>query len=195
MVLLTKIPVSPDHPRTEREFLLKLRNFRVCLFLAQRKSRYKKVQARSLIGGQYQSPQKGRGLEYAETRAYEPGDDVRHIDWRVTARTERPHTKLFREERERPLMILLVLNRSMFFGTRQRLNQLKPSGLLHWLDGRRFTGVTVLAACVWEMEVTWNSSRKDPASTSCSSCISGQHSTISCWNRLWDRIGVSTRRM
>ncbi|MDP6206090.1 MAG: DUF58 domain-containing protein, partial [SAR324 cluster bacterium] len=75
--------------------------------LAQRKSRNKKVQARSRIGGQYQSAQKGRGLEYAETRAYEPGDDVRHIDWRVTARTERPHTKLFREERERPLMILL----------------------------------------------------------------------------------------
>ena len=103
--------------------------------LAQRKSRNKKFQARSRIGGQYQSPQKGRGLEYAETRAYEPGDDVRHIDWRVTARTERPHTKLFREERERPLIILLVLNRSMFFGTRQRLKSsqaLRAAALAGW---------------------------------------------------------------
>ena len=47
---------------------------------------------------------KGRGIDFAEVRAYQPGDDVRAIDWRVTARKNKPHTKLFREERERPAL-------------------------------------------------------------------------------------------
>ncbi len=53
--------------------------------------------------GDYQSPFKGRGMEFDESRLYQPGDDIRNIDWRVTARTGKTHTKLFREERERPL--------------------------------------------------------------------------------------------
>jgi uncharacterized protein (DUF58 family) len=57
-------------------------------------------------------------MEFAESRIYQPGDDVRSIDWRVTARTGRPHTKLFQEERERPVILLVDLGASMFFGTR-----------------------------------------------------------------------------
>ena len=60
--------------------------------LAQRRS------ADALSGAQ-QSPFRGRGMEYAESRLYAAGDDVRHIDWRVTARTGRPHTKLFQPAR------------------------------------------------------------------------------------------------
>ncbi len=78
---------------------------------------------------------KGRGMEYAETRLYEPGDDVRRIDWRVTARTDRPHTKLFREERERPIMIFLDLDRSMYFGTKRRLKAvqaIRAAALFGW---------------------------------------------------------------
>ncbi|HJL85554.1 MAG TPA: DUF58 domain-containing protein [SAR324 cluster bacterium] len=103
--------------------------------LAQRNIKKKKIQTINRLGGQYHSSHKGRGLEYAETRTYEPGDDVRHIDWRVTARTERPHTKLFREERERPLMLLVDCSRSMYFGTRQRLKSVQAmhgAAILGW---------------------------------------------------------------
>lgn len=67
-------------------------------------------------GGQL-SRVRGRGIDYQESRAYQPGDDIRHMDWRVTARTSRPHTKLYREERERPVIVMVDLNPSMFFGT------------------------------------------------------------------------------
>lgn len=57
-------------------------------------------------------------MEFAETRPYVAGDDVRSLDWRVTARTGRVHTKLFREERERPVLLAVDCRASMFFGTR-----------------------------------------------------------------------------
>ena len=75
-----------------------------------------KIHARQ--GGAYMSSFKGRGMEFDESRLYMPGDDIRNMDWRVTARTGDPHTKVFREERERPVLIWLDLNASMFFGTR-----------------------------------------------------------------------------
>ena len=74
--------------------------------------------ARALQSGQYLSRFKGRGMEFDETRLYTPGDDVRHLDWRVTARTGAPHTKLFREERERPVFLSVDYRASMFFATR-----------------------------------------------------------------------------
>ena len=70
------------------------------------------------MAGGHGSRFRGRGMEFAESRVYQPGDDVRSIDWRVTARTGRPHTKLFQEERERPVILLVDLGASMFFGTR-----------------------------------------------------------------------------
>lgn len=69
-------------------------------------------------GGEYQSPFRGRGMEFDESRLYQPGDDIRNIDWRVTARTGKTHTKLFREERERPVLVWIDFRRSMFFATR-----------------------------------------------------------------------------
>ncbi|HUY02057.1 MAG TPA: DUF58 domain-containing protein [Rhodocyclaceae bacterium] len=68
--------------------------------------------------GGYHSPFKGRGMEFDEVRPYMQGDDVRILDWRVTARTGRPHTKLFREERERAVLLWVDLRRPMFFATR-----------------------------------------------------------------------------
>lgn len=73
---------------------------------------------RTLHAGAYASAFRGRGMEFDETRAYQPGDDVRAIDWRVTARTGRVHTKLFHEERERPVLMLVDQRRHMRFGTR-----------------------------------------------------------------------------
>lgn len=72
-----------------------------------------------LVGG-HLSPYKGRGMEFSEVRQYQPGDDIRTIDWKVTARTGEVHTKIFQEERERPVFLLLDLQDSMFFGSKKR---------------------------------------------------------------------------
>jgi uncharacterized protein (DUF58 family) len=74
--------------------------------------------AKALQSGQYLARFKGRGMEFDETRLYTPGDDVRSLDWRVTARTGKAHTKLFREERERPIFLSVDYRASMFFATR-----------------------------------------------------------------------------
>ena len=71
--------------------------------------------------GERAAPVRGRGMDFDEVRPYQPGDDLRSIDWRVTARKGKPHTKVFREERERPTLIVVDQTRSMFFGSRGRL--------------------------------------------------------------------------
>lgn len=73
---------------------------------------------RSKRSGGYVSRFKGRGMEFDEARLYQPGDDIRSIDWRVTARTGKPHTKLYREERERPVFISVDNRATMRFATR-----------------------------------------------------------------------------
>ncbi|HTW75571.1 MAG TPA: DUF58 domain-containing protein [Steroidobacteraceae bacterium] len=86
--------------------------------------------------GPHASAQRGRGVEFQEVRAYVPGDDPRSIDWRVTARRGRPHTKLFREERERPVWLLVDLDPLMFFGTRGQLKcalAVRAAALLAWV--------------------------------------------------------------
>jgi uncharacterized protein (DUF58 family) len=74
-----------------------------------------------LFAGQYQSVFKGRGMEFAEVRQYLPGDDVRTIDWNVTARTGIPHVKRFVEERELTVMLLVDASASTHFGTVKQL--------------------------------------------------------------------------
>lgn len=76
----------------------------------------------SLFGGEYQSAFKGRGMEFSEVRAYTYGDDIRQIDWNVTARTGDPFIKIFEEEREQTLMLCIDISQSGTFGT---LNQSK----------------------------------------------------------------------
>src|SRR6185295_10714983 len=74
-----------------------------------------------LFAGQYQSVFKGRGMEFAEVRQYLPGDDIRTIDWNVTARTGEPHVKRFTEERELTVMLLVDASSSTHFGTVKQL--------------------------------------------------------------------------
>ena len=74
----------------------------------------------STFGGEYQSVFRGQGMEFAEVREYQPGDDVRTIDWNVTARSAEPHVKKHVEERELTLFLLLDLSGSEQFGTRGR---------------------------------------------------------------------------
>jgi len=73
--------------------------------------------SRHLFTGGYHSAFKGRGMSFSEVRVYRPGDDVRTIDWNVTARTGEPHVKIFEEERELTVMLLVDISASAFFGT------------------------------------------------------------------------------
>lgn len=73
--------------------------------------------ARSLLTGGVRTRLRGRGVDFDEVRVYQPGDDVRSIDWRVTARTQVPHTKIFHEERERPVFVVADQRSPMFFGS------------------------------------------------------------------------------
>ena len=76
---------------------------------------------KSILAGSHGSRFRGRGMDYAESRTYHPGDDVRRIDWRVTARTGITHTKTYIEERERPIILAIDFSPSMFFGSRKCL--------------------------------------------------------------------------
>ncbi|USH01733.1 DUF58 domain-containing protein [Grimontia kaedaensis] len=90
----------------------------------------------SQLSGQHASRQKGRGMNFSEVRPYQPGDDIRAIDWRVTARTGKAHTKLFTEEREQPVMLMIDLSTSMKFGSQLMLKSVQAShfaSLLSWL--------------------------------------------------------------
>ena len=83
--------------------------------------------SRALRNGQQSSRLYGRGMDYAESRAYQAGDDVRRLDWRLTARSGKLHTKLFQEDREGSLLILLDTHASMHFGTRERFKSVQAA--------------------------------------------------------------------
>ena len=90
---------------------------------------------RAQQSGGYMSVLKGRGMEYDESRPYQAGDDIRHLDWRVTARSGKPHTKLFREERERPVYICTDFSTSMFFATQgsfKSVQAARAAAILAW---------------------------------------------------------------
>ncbi len=94
------------------EDLLRLRYLSQNLTLVTRRN------SSALMDGSQRTRARGRGMEFAEVRPYQAGDDIRTIDWRVTARTQSPHTKLFQEERERPVFVMVDQRSPMFFGSR-----------------------------------------------------------------------------
>ena len=75
----------------------------------------------SLLAGRHASKLRGRGLNFEEVRHYLPGDDVRQIDWKVTARTGEPHSRVYTEERERPVLLVVDQRLGMFFGSVRNL--------------------------------------------------------------------------
>jgi uncharacterized protein (DUF58 family) len=97
--------------------------------------------------GSYLSHIRGRGMDFDETRGYQAGDDIRFMDWRVMARSGRAHTKLFREERERPVFIVLDQSLSMRFGSRVTFKSVvaaQAAAILAWAavhQGDRVGGV------------------------------------------------------
>jgi uncharacterized protein (DUF58 family) len=95
-----------------------------------------KASIRSRQSGGYISHSKGRGMEFDESRLYQPGDDIRSIDWRVTARSGKTHTKIFREERERPVFISVDDRPTMHFATRgvfKSVQASKIAALIAWM--------------------------------------------------------------
>ncbi len=99
------------------------------------------------VQGHALSSLRGRGMEYAESREYAQGDDARHIDWRLTARSGRTHTKLFQAERERLSLIVADTSPALYFGTRVRFKSLQAAragALAAWLavrDGDRIAAL------------------------------------------------------
>ena len=83
----------------------------------------------SILSGRYASRLRGRGLDFEELRRYLPGDDVRTIDWKVTARTRSPHVRVYTEEKDRSVLLLVDQRQHMFFGTRDRLKSVTAAEL------------------------------------------------------------------
>src|SRR5918992_1045726 len=82
----------------------------------------------STLTGRHASRLRGRGLNFEEIRRYLPGDDIRHMDWRVTARTRKPHVRVYSEERDRPVLLVIDQRQNMFFGSRRAMK----SALAAW---------------------------------------------------------------
>ena len=98
------------------------------------------LRVNSLQTGAYVSHFRGRGMEFDESRPYQPGDDPRSIDWRVTARSTTAYTKLFREERERPVLVCADLRSNMHFATRgcfKSVNAARAAALIAWAAHHR----------------------------------------------------------
>lgn len=91
--------------------------------------------SRSAVAGIHYSHFRGRGLEFESVRKYVPGDDIRNLDWRVTARTGLPHLKIFQQERQRRIVLCVDMNAAMRFGTRctfKSVQAARVAALLGW---------------------------------------------------------------
>ena len=100
----------------------------------------------SLLAGRHASKVRGRGLDFAELRPYLPGDDIRTMDWRVTARTGRPHVRVYTEEKDRPVLLVVDQRQNMFFGSKRAMKSVtaaEAAALVAWrvlTDGDRVGG-------------------------------------------------------
>ncbi|MHA7130551.1 DUF58 domain-containing protein [Algoriphagus namhaensis] len=83
----------------------------------------------SILGGKHASKLRGRGLDFEEVRMYEKGDDIRTIDWKVTARTQVTHSRVYSEEKEKPALIVVDQSKSMFFGSQKRMKSVVAAEL------------------------------------------------------------------
>ncbi|MEO7431031.1 MAG: DUF58 domain-containing protein [Dokdonella sp.] len=125
--------MSPSHTNATRVALDEL----IALgALAHGASLMKSRRSPALRAGGNTSRWRGRGVDFRESRIYQAGDEIRHMDWRVTARSGKPHTKLFEEEREQGLLLAMDLNPGMRFGTRVRFKSVqaaRAAALLAWM--------------------------------------------------------------
>lgn len=123
------MPVLSDGIHPSREELIGLRLQAGSLPLHPRQT------VQSVIAGNHRSPFRGRGMDYVESRSYQSGDDIRNMDWRVTARSGRAHVKVYQEERERPVVILADFGPGMFFATEGAFKSIiaaRAAALIGW---------------------------------------------------------------
>lgn len=118
------------------------------LEMAAREFHFKPRQpVHSVLAGRHASRVRGRGLDFEELRVYLPGDDIRSMDWRVTARSGVPHVRVYSEEKDRPVLLLVDQRMNMFFGTRRAMKSVsaaEAAALVAWrvlMDGDRVGGL------------------------------------------------------
>lgn len=111
---------------------------------------------RTAAAGLATSPMRGRGMEYAESREYTVGDDARHVDWRLTARTGRAHTKVFHAERERLTLLVADTSPALYFGTRLRFKSVQAAragAVVAWHAAGEGDRVAIMRASLREAPV------------------------------------------
>ncbi len=97
--------------------------------LRSRAVAFGQTRSRRRLAGVHSSRYRGRGMDYRESRHYQSGDDIRTMDWRITARTGHPHVKLFDEERERPIVVLVDFSPTLFFASRGAFKSVQAARL------------------------------------------------------------------
>lgn len=103
----------------------------------------------SLLAGRHASKVRGRGLAFEELRPYLPGDDIRTMDWRVTARTGRPHVRVYSEEKDRPVRLLVDQRMNMFFGTRRVMKSVAAAEVAALIAWRTLAEDDRVGGCVF----------------------------------------------
>ncbi len=138
--------MQEEHREIDNRVHVDLAHLQSMQRFARRVSFLPKQPAGSVLNGQHASRLRGRGLNFEELRQYQKGDDVRTIDWKVTARTREPHVRVYSEERDRPVLILVDQRMSMFFGSKLNMKSVtaaEAAALAAWrirLQGDRVGG-------------------------------------------------------
>ena len=133
-VTVNKSKLSSNGIVTELSRLLRSRHW------AQNLTLFSPQAARNMLLGNVRSRFRGRGMEFEEVRRYQPGDDIRTIDWKVSARTQSTYTKLFCEERERPCHIIVDQRSSLFFGSNRQFKSVLAAELATALSWAALAG-------------------------------------------------------
>ena len=126
--------------------------FEELIALRERKSTLKPCSRRAVkttTPGNHHSPFRGQGLEFDSVREYVPGDDIRNIDWRVTARTGVPYLKVFKEERERHLLLCVDMNAAMRFGTKNTFKSVQAARIAALLGWQGFAQHDSVSGCLF----------------------------------------------
>jgi len=111
--------------------------------------------SQSLLAGRRASKLRGRGMDFEELRAYVPGDDVRRMDWRATVRLGRPYVRSYREERDRPLLLLVDQRAGMFFGSRTKMKSVVAAELAALIAWRALASGDRVGAFVFGDTKSW----------------------------------------
>ena len=118
----------------------------------------------SLLAGRHASRLRGRGLAFEELRNYHPGDDIRTIDWKATARLRKPHVRVFSEERERPVLLVIDQRSPMFFGSQRAMKSVAAAELAALAAWRALNGGDRVGGIVFnEEEITSLRPQRGPA--------------------------------